>query len=267
MPKTTLKLFTVCAFLTTPFAAAHDLWLVPPDKAATDALLKVQAISGGEFPKGDHAPDPAKFAKRRLFDPEGKEGALEAGGMEGLAGVLPFTPAKAGVYIVAVETTPKLITLEADAFNAYLVSDGLAHVYAMRAKEKTLGEASKERYSKYPKALLRVGDGKAGDPCRVVGLPLEIVPVQDPFGRKAGDTLKVKVLFQGKPLAEANLGWLHPGDETPSGTARTDAKGEALVPIARTGLMSIRLTHMTRPKAKDYEWESFWTTLTFRIPE
>ena len=48
---------------------------------------------------------------------------------------------------------------------------------------------------------------------------------------------------------------------------RTNGKGDALIPIAKAGLMAIRLTHMTRPKDKDYEWESFWTTLTFRIPE
>ncbi|MFO0824785.1 MAG: hypothetical protein U0792_16985 [Gemmataceae bacterium] len=57
------------------------------------------------------------------------------------------------------------------------------------------------------------------------------------------------------------------GGEDPAGTARTDAKGETLIPLARPGLMTVRLTHMTCPKAKDYEWESFWTTLTFRLPE
>jgi hypothetical protein len=31
--------------------------------------------------------------------------------------------------------------------------------------------------------------------------------------------------------------------------------------------MTLRLTHMTRPKTKDFEWESFWTTLTFRVPQ
>ena len=44
------------------------------------------------------------------------------------------------------------------------------------------------------------------------------------------------------------------------------AKGEALVPIAQAGLMTIRLTHMTRPKLAEHEWESFWTTLTFQVP-
>lgn len=185
-----------------------------------------------------------------------------------MAGVLAFTPTADGVYIVGVETTLKLITLDADKFNAYLISDGLPHIYALRAKEKALDQPGKERYSKSPKALVKVGDGNAGDPCREVGLPLEVIPLQNPFGRKIGDALKVKVHFGGKPLADAHLGWSHPGDgESPAGTARTDAEGEALIPVAKAGPMTIRLTHMTRPKAEDYEWESFWTTLTFRIAD
>jgi hypothetical protein len=83
-----------------------------------------------------------------------------------------------------------------------------------------------------------------------------------------GTALPVRVLFRKEPLAEANLGWDHPGTEvTPRGTARTNAKGEALIPLDRAGWMTIRLTHMTRPKQADYEWESFWTTLTFQVPQ
>ena len=256
------------ALLIVSGASAHDLWLIPPEKASAKEPAKVLAISGGEFPKGSTAPDPAKFAARWVFDPTGKETAVKAAGIEGKAGLLTFTPAKAGVHIVVVETTPKILAMEADAFNSYLVSDGLPHIYALRAKEKTLDQPAKERYSKSPKCLIRVGDGKDGDPCRAVGLPLEIVPLQNPFERKVGEALRVKVNFRGKPLADANLGWHHAsGGEDPVGTVRTNAKGEALIPIAQTGLMAIRLTHMTRPKNKDYEWESFWTTLTFRLGE
>ena len=53
----------------------------------------------------------------------------------------------------------------------------------------------------------------------------------------------------------------------PAGMVRTDARGEALIPITKTGLMTIRLTHMTRPKKAEYECESFWTTLTFQLPD
>src|SRR5262249_40645901 len=150
-----------------------------------------------------------------------------------------------GVHVVAVETQPKRVVLPAAAFNAYLVSDGLPHVYRLRAKEGTLDQPGRERYSKYVKALVRVGSG-GGGPKRVLGLLLEVVPLRDPFAVKAGAALPVRVLFREKPLPEANLGWQHPGDGgTARGYVRTDGKGEALVPVARPGLMTLRLTHMT----------------------
>lgn len=110
-------------------ARVHDLWHVPPAGARADAPAEVLAVSGSEFPKGDHAPDPAKFARRRVVAPGGVETVAAAAGTRDKAGLLAFAPAAAGVYVVAVETTPKLITLEAGAFNDYLVSDGLAHIY------------------------------------------------------------------------------------------------------------------------------------------
>jgi hypothetical protein len=99
-----------------------------------------------------------------------------------------------------------------------------------------------------------------------LALPLEIVPRANLLSSKASQTLLVHALFQTKPLADANLGWTHPSDgESPRGTIRNDAKGEALIPIMKTGLTTIRLIHMTRPMTADYEWDSFWTTLTFRL--
>ena len=248
-------------------AFAHDLWLVPPDAAVAGKPATIRVVSGSKFAIGDHAPDPAKFAKRLVRLADGTEGKLDAAGTEGKNGLLAFAPSGPGVYAVGVETTPKAIELAANKFNEYLVSDGLPHIFLLRAKEETLDRPAKERYSKSPKALFRIGEGGPGDPSKPLGLPLEIVPLQDPFLAKAGDALKVRVLFRGKPLAEANLGWDHPGEgELPAGTVRTNAKGEALVPIAQAGLMTIRLTHMTRPKLAEYEWESFWTTLTFQVP-
>lgn len=252
--------------LSTVPAGAHDLWLVPDAAPTPGKPSLVRACSGMDFPISEHAPDVTTF-RRRLVLPDGRAGTLDAAGKDDKTGLLRFTPASPGIYLAAVETTPRIIKLEAADFNAYLVADGLPHVYQLRAKENTLDRPAVERYSKSPKVLLRVGAGP-GDPGRVIGLPLEIVPLSDPFSLKAGATLSVRVLFQGKPLADANLGWDHPGDGAPpSGTVRTDTHGVALVPVARTGLMTIRLTHMTRPKAQDYEWESFWTTLTFHIPD
>ena len=176
-------------------AVAHDLWLIPPVKADADRAVTIRAPSGSDFPNSEHAPDPTKFARRTAIGPDGNA-PLEAAGTEGESGLLTFRPVKPGVYVVAVATTPKLITLEADKFNAYLVEDGLPHIYLLRSKEKTLDRPGTERYSKSPKALIRVGDGKAGDATWPVGLPLEIVPLKDPFNRKAGDSMQLPLTRQ-----------------------------------------------------------------------
>jgi hypothetical protein len=258
---------TLAALLAAGQAPAHDLWLVPPATCEPSTPAIFRAHSGVKFPESEHAPDPARFKRRLLVLPDGRAGAFAAAGVEGRAGLLKAEPAQAGIYVVGVETEPKLITLGADEFNNYLVADGLPHIYRVRRKEGILDKPGRERYSKSPKAIAQVGTGGGGDPCRVLGLRLEIVPLRNPFKLKVGDTLRVRVLFRGKPLANANLGWDVPGEaDWPMGTVRTNARGEALVPIGQLGLMTIRLTHMTRPKAAGYEWESFWTTLTFRIP-
>lgn len=253
--------------LTAGPARGHDLWLLPPERPAVGQAAIILAHSGDRFPDSEHAPDPAALAVRRLVKPDAGSADLTADGTKDKSGVLRFTPVAAGVYVLGVETKPKFIELSAEKFNAYLVSDGLPHIYRLRAEEKSLDRPAKERYSKSPKAIVKVGEGP-GDPCRPLGLPLEIVPLKDPFAQKAGEALPVRVLFRGKPLADANLGWDWPGGgERPRGTARTDDKGEALIPLGRAGLFTIRLTHMTRPKAADHEWESFWTTLTLHVPK
>lgn len=129
-------------------AAAHDLWLIPPTSAKPNEKAVVSAVSGTKFPNGDHAPDPSKFAKRIVVAPDGTVSEADAGGTKEKAGLLTWTPAKDGVYAVAVQTAPKILKLDAEAFNDYLVSDGLPHIYRLRAKEKSLDQPSIERYSK-----------------------------------------------------------------------------------------------------------------------
>lgn len=248
-------------------ASAHDLWLIPPPKINDPRQnVIIRANVGMDFPKSEHPPDPAKFSKRLCMGPHSKPVELAPAGQSEQSGLLQFMPGIASVYVIGVETKPQRITLDADAFNSYLVSDGLPHIFLLRSKEKSLNQAGTERYQKSPKALIKIGEG-GGDPLKPLGLFLEITPLDDPFAVKVGQTLRVRVDFQGKPLPDAQLGWLHEGDGEPTGTVRSDRRGEAMIPIARMGLMTIRLTHMTRPKTADYEWESFWTTLTFRMGE
>jgi hypothetical protein len=169
---------------------------------------------------------------------------------------------------VSAVSRPSRIELEAEKFNDYLLHDGLGHVFATRMDDQELDQAATERYSKYTKALVSVGESSEGGAERkILGQKLEILLLQNPFAIRTGDTLWAQVLFEGKPLDGANLCWDHPGNgEAFSGQTWTDGEGKALVPVARSGLMTLRLVHMTRPRTDEYEWESFWASFTFRIP-
>lgn len=259
-------LFALIAFVFASAADAHDLWLIPPDKADGKEPVTIHARVGMDFPKSVLAPDTERYPRKFVVRGDGKTANVKSAGKKDHSALLEAEVAP-GINVIAVATTPRILELEADRFNEYLVTDGMPHIFRLRVKEKTLNQPAKERYRKSPTALVRIGNGAAGEWNKPLDLPLQIVPLQNPFECKAGDTLRVRVYFQKESLQGANLGWHRPGDgDTPGGTVRTDAKGEALIPIADAGLMTIRLTHMTRPKMPDYEWESFWTTLTFRIP-
>jgi hypothetical protein len=168
--------------------------------------------------------------------------------------------------MVEATTRPNFLALEAERFNHYLLHDGLAHVLHARMDRGELGEDSREQYSKYVKAIVQVGDEPGDRTDFTVGHKLEIVPLAHPLSVGVGDTLAVEVRFEGEPLSHANLCWDHPGNgEDFSGQTWTDEQGRTLVPIAKTGPMTLRLIHMTRPRTADYEWESFWSSFTFHV--
>jgi uncharacterized GH25 family protein len=68
-----------------------------------------------------------------------------------------------------------------------------------------------------------------------MGLPLEIVPLADPFAMKAGDMLPVQVLMNGKPMAGAEItaDYVNATDAAP---ISADADGKAMVPLRNQGL-------------------------------
>jgi nickel transport protein len=86
----------------------------------------------------------------------------------------------------------------------------------------------------------------------VLGHDLELVPLSDPAKARPGETLKVKVLFRGKPLAEAEV---ERGDgktavaEKDIPKFKTDADGVATIPIAKPGAHLLVIDHRTAPSA------------------
>jgi uncharacterized GH25 family protein len=90
-------------------------------------------------------------------------------------------------------------------------------------------------------------------PCQTaLGHDLEIVPLSDPDAVKVGQSLRLRVLFQGKPLAGAEV---ERGDGTTVVAEKdiprftTDAEGVASVPILRADPHLLVIDHTVKPSA------------------
>ncbi len=86
---------------------------------------------------------------------------------------------------------------------------------------------------KYGKSLFGWSEAAA----RPQGLEFEIVPLANPFALKDGEPFPVQVLYQGKPLAGALVGYGGDKEET---KVKTDAEGKAEVMLKRADLLVAR---------------------------
>jgi len=248
-------------------ALAHDLWLVPPAGAIVGEPIEVEVSVGMEFPISLHSIDPERLTMEAVGPEGARVGVALRRDGESDRTSAAFTPAAKGAWLISAVTLPNRLEMEAAEFNDYLLHDGLPHVLAGRMDRGELDRDAAERYSKYVKALVPAGGASSGEAAgAILGHALEIVALGRPLAASVGQTLSVQVLFRGEPLERANLCWDHPANgEDFSGQTWTDAQGKALVPIAKAGLMTVRLVHMTRPMTEDHEWESFWASYTFRV--
>ena len=248
----------------------HDLWLVPPNHpvAVGDKVDVVIAV-GMDFPVSLSAVSPARLTVTAVDASHEIQNVELKQNDQVKQTVATFVPDAAGSWLVSCTTQPNQLEMKGADFNNYLLHDGLPHVLAQRMERGELDRDAREQYSKYTKALLRVGNGESNRvESKVLGQKLEIILLENPSKKKTGETLKAQVLFEGRPLERANLCWDHPGNgEAYFGQTWTDEGGNAILPISRTGLMTLRLVHMTQPQTEAYEWESFWSSFTFVVPD
>jgi len=105
---------------------------------------------------------------------------------------------------------------------------------------------------------------------RVVGLPLEIVPLVNPVvGLRAGSAMRIRVLYKGKPLANANVtfvpkGATPKGDLDPLYEKSTDAKGEVEM-VLKEGNSYLIATHKEDPDAKGTGYQSVGYSATLCV--
>jgi len=165
-----------------------------------------------------------------------------------------------GEAIVVYVNSGAEIELAWDKFRSYVKSEGDARMVPV--VERLSREPQHEHYRRSLKLLIGPGGWD-----RVVGLPLELVPLDRPGSRKR---IRVRLLAEGEPVAGARVRAFpiggHADDDAV--TATTDERGTARLRLGGRSLDWVyAAVVMSHDAEREPEWHSVWTTLRIIDPK
>jgi hypothetical protein len=263
-------------------AAAHEFWVEFPRFVLQPGQTLHFRMLVGEGFKGEPWGNKASKIKRLVRYGPARADSTDLTPAAGFAEADTLRTAVAfahpGTHVVALQSNNAFIELPGKKFTAYLREEGLE--YALKRRQQ-LGEDSlpgRETYRRCAKTLVQVGPASAvpaaaDSTClRPLGLPLELVPEQNPYRLAADKSLTVRVLRHGQPLRGALVQvW----QRQPGGAATThfstysNQRGRALLRLSGPGPYLLATVQMsTAPAAlrARADWQSTWASLTFGGP-
>lgn len=249
-------------------AGAHDMFLKPTRYfAPVNSEVRVRLLNG-TFTKSENSITRNRVADASVVTPT-RRTQLDMSEWSDAGDTTTFHihTRGAGTYVIGASTKPSVIALSADDFNLYLKDDGIPDVLEARQKAGELAKPAKERYHKHVKSLVQVGDTRSEHYATVFGYPAEIVPMENPYALKSGQSLRVKTLVDGKPMGNQYVlyGGLTPNDASiEPKSVRSDAEGVAIIPLV-AGTLYIKFINMSRVQRDTVDYESKWATLTFQV--
>ena len=261
-------LFSAVALLAaaTP-SIAHDMWIAAPSFSVEEIAVLPISLRVGHADEQDRWN--ASWDRIHSFRSYGPDGVED----QQATLIVPHeigpnanvTLKSAGTHIVALESYQASSTLQADEFNAYLATEGLDLAAKTRADAGTTDTPGVEVYSRRAKMLVQVGALPSSNVLKPVGHTLEIVPVVNPYDRRTETALPVRVLFQGRPLAAAQVRVLALGVKNARvQKLRTDEQGQASFLVPSRGAWLVMAVH-ARPTTDnpDATFDTVFASLTF----
>lgn len=264
-------------------AMAHDFWIVPNAFAvAPGGSITVSGQTSSLFPTSLSAVTPDRVVSARVISADTTVHVRNAS-VSGTSMRLVYRPPANGQYVIGVQLAPRNVRESPESFKRYLDLEGAPEARIRYEKAGLLpaaaGDSITRRYAKYAKTLIEVGRG-ARAYTQSADHPLEFMPLDDPSTLKVGDTLRVRMMLLGKPVADAKL---HAGsvalnaqtlrDTTSARQAskldvklETDGQGIAAFVLSRAGLWNVRtLQIIPAVKGSGADWDVHWATLVFSV--
>jgi uncharacterized GH25 family protein len=245
---------------------AHEFWLQPLKFVLKTGESLVVNFKVGE----DFLGEPWTFTKDRIVKLELHQKNtvkdLKKDVVEGAKNNLQTALPNEGTYLLVLQSSEAFSDLEAEKFNAYLKEDELDDAYAHREKTNTLDKNGTEFYARYAKLLVQAGEKTDNTFRKEIGLPVEIMPEQNPYNLKLGDAVQFKILFQGKPLFGAKVRvWNFYNNRTTVQNIYSQQDGMISTHISNPGSWMVSFVKMVPSKNPKADWQSYWASLVFGI--
>ena len=263
--KMTQIIFILLCLMITNTAFGHNLWLnaidfSPNFSKRTGAHTKIYFGFGHRFPVQDFL-DKEKLTEFKLIKPDGQSQDLEAGESGFLA--TPLIIKKEGAHIVTAGTKHGFYTM-------YMKNNRMHH--KMGSKQGLENVVLSLYFENYTKALINVGKTIDNAYSTPVGHGTEIVPLENPYLKKAGDTLKVKVLHNGRPASFCNVFATYVGfssTEDYAFTNKTNGKGITKIRLLHPGQWIVKAV-IRKPATKEMSEKciemKYSATISFEVP-
>jgi hypothetical protein len=262
-----LPLISALALAATPMSA-HEFWISPDRYTIQERDQLIAHLRVGEKFQGGSSPFlPSRFARFDLVH-EGRVRPVtgRVGDRPALANRTPGS----GLVTIVHQTSNSVVTYsEWRKFVNFVNHKDAAWVLEQHKARGLPDSGFSEVYSRYGKSLIAVGGGAGAD--QQVGLLTEIVALANPYTMNPAQGLPVRVLYQGKLRANAQVELF---ERDPAGTVRislhrTNGNGEVRLPV-KPGheylVDSVVLRPVQPNNPKGAVWESLWASLTFKVP-
>jgi len=259
-----IKFLFVLLGLSTLFSS-HEFWL-NPDKFIYNRgeKINIRFFVGENFDGENWNGNNEKIQSLKLYY-GGVSDDLSKNINEEKGDSIELTMLDEGTNLVAFNSTNSFIELEATKFNEYLQEDGLYNTIEYRKQNNETDSLGKEFYQRCAKTLIQVGNIKDKTFSVNTDLPVDIIPITNPYTLKNEDSLTVKILFRNFPLANALVKiWHRENDKTEKSGLVSNENGEIKFPVTISGKWMLSVVKMERlENDTQAQWQSYWGSLTW----
>jgi len=182
-------------------------------------------------------------------------------------------PGRDGLLTVVHEASPSSLTYKDwDTFVGFTEHKDFKTALQEHLDAGYPQDSVRERYSRYSKALIAVGDGNGSDSHH--GMETELTALTNPYAADFNDQMTVALTYQDAPRVDVQVEVYEktPANDVTVTKYRTDDAGEVTFPVT-PGMTYLVDSVVLRPApdAKETDqsphWESLWASLTFAVPE